>query len=108
MYACKMMHAYEMHVLLVIPPIYTQKAGVSLVVTPPKISHTSRHCVGWHAVVCYGAPEWYRIATSLPGRPHFGSKGAVVVLPLTCRLCAVSLRLVQKQSTDAPPFFAVG
>src|ERR1700733_2434170 len=18
------------------------------------------HCVGWHAVVCYGAPEWYR------------------------------------------------
>ena len=18
------------------------------------------HCVGWHAVVCYGAPEWFR------------------------------------------------
>jgi hypothetical protein len=25
---------------------------------PP--SHTGRHCVGWHAVVCYGVPEWFR------------------------------------------------
>jgi hypothetical protein len=40
--------------------VYTQKAGLSLVATPPKISHTGRHCVGWHVVVCYGAPEWFR------------------------------------------------
>jgi hypothetical protein len=26
--------------------VYTQKAGLSLVATPPKISHTGRHCVG--------------------------------------------------------------
>src|SRR5947199_3642713 len=31
-----------------------------LIFTPPKISHAGRHCVGWHAVVCYGAPEWFR------------------------------------------------
>jgi hypothetical protein len=36
--------------------MYTQKVGLPLVATPPKISHTGRHCVGWHAVVCYGAP----------------------------------------------------
>jgi len=37
--------------------MYTQKAGLSLAGLPPKISHTGRHCVGWHAVVCYGAPN---------------------------------------------------
>src|SRR2546423_5961008 len=28
--------------------VITQKAGLSLVATPPKISHTGRHWVGWH------------------------------------------------------------
>jgi hypothetical protein len=42
--------------------MYTQKAGLS-----PKVSHTGRHCVGWHAVVCYGAPEWSRIQRVLAG-----------------------------------------
>jgi hypothetical protein len=46
--------------LSVVPPMHTQKAGLSLVASPLKISHTGRHCVGWHAVVCYGAPEWFR------------------------------------------------
>jgi hypothetical protein len=32
-----------------------------LIFTPPKISHTGRHCVGCHAVVCYGVPEWFRV-----------------------------------------------
>src|SRR5271163_3200734 len=51
-------------------------AGVWLIgvrLKPP--SHTGRHCVGWHAVVCYGAPEWFRFrktpestACLLPGR----------------------------------------
>jgi hypothetical protein len=45
--------------------MYTQKAGLSLVATPPKISHAGRHCVRWHAVVCYGAPEWFRLVPHL-------------------------------------------
>jgi hypothetical protein len=40
-------------------PTYTQKAGLILG-GPPKRSHTGRHRVGWYAVVCYGAPEWFR------------------------------------------------
>jgi hypothetical protein len=41
-------------------------AGVWLIgvrLKPP--SHTGRHCVGWHAVVCYGAPEWFRLKLHL-------------------------------------------
>ena len=30
------------------------------------VSHRSAyHCVGWHAVVCYGGPEWFRMSPSL-------------------------------------------
>ena len=43
--------------------MYTQKAG--FIFTPPTISHVGRSCVGWHAVVCYGAPEWYRPETPI-------------------------------------------
>jgi hypothetical protein len=25
------------------------------------------HCVGWHAVVCYGAPEWFRSPLNISG-----------------------------------------
>ena len=32
------------------------------------------HCVGWHAVVCYGAPEWYRSANQASGRPPQASR----------------------------------
>jgi hypothetical protein len=36
-------------------------AGVWLIGVHLKpLSHTGRYCVGWHAVVCYGAPEWFR------------------------------------------------
>jgi hypothetical protein len=31
------------------------------------LSHTGRHCVGWHAVVCFGAPEWFGWDPSIEG-----------------------------------------
>src|SRR3954447_20077345 len=26
----------------------------------PSSHRPAYHCVGWHAVMCYGAPEWFR------------------------------------------------
>jgi hypothetical protein len=34
------------------------------------LSHTGRHCVGWHTVVCYGAPEWFRVVLAKEGLMH--------------------------------------
>ena len=27
------------------------------------LSQSAYHCVGWHAVVCYGVPEWFRVVS---------------------------------------------
>jgi hypothetical protein len=56
--------------------MYPESGGLSLVATPPKISRTGRHGVGWHAVMCYGAPEWFRSNSilSLLGVRFFGPK----------------------------------
>src|SRR5271154_4041333 len=76
MYACKRctpeMCAYKMYACKRCTPMrctsMSHPANVypesGLIFTPPKISHTGRHCVGWHAVVCYGAPEWLRHAST--------------------------------------------
>src|SRR5436305_10946072 len=37
-----------------------KSSGLSLVGWPPKISHFGRRGVGWHVVLCYGGPEWFR------------------------------------------------
>src|ERR1700722_3659433 len=67
------MHAYKMHACKRCTPMrctsMSHPANVypesGFIFIPPKISHTGRHCVGWHAVMCYGAPEWFR-ETVLP------------------------------------------
>jgi hypothetical protein len=51
---------------------------------PPKISHTGCHCVGWHAVVCYGAPEWFR------GWEQY--KGSTERTSILCSLSATTVR----------------
>src|SRR5271156_1615278 len=57
------MHAYKMYACKRCTSMSYPANDSGLIFTPPKISHTGRHCVGWHAVVCYGAPEWYRFIT---------------------------------------------
>jgi hypothetical protein len=63
-------------------------AGVWLIgvrLKPP--SHTGRHCVGWHAVMCYGAPEWFRqLAPELDvPKASLGREGGRVGLKRTPR-----------------------
>src|SRR4051794_13520113 len=53
-YAHKM-HVYEIHAHEI--SICRGRASHSL----RSPSHRpAYHCVGWHAVMCYGAPEWFR------------------------------------------------
>src|SRR5277367_1313547 len=53
------MHAYKIHAYKRYAPMrctpmrYTSMSHPANVFTPPNISHAGRHCVGWHAVVCY-------------------------------------------------------
>jgi hypothetical protein len=60
-------------------------AGVWLIgvrLKPP--SHTGRHCVGWHAVMCYGAPEWFRVFFVLLILYENGSSSKTKNLSLSC------------------------
>jgi hypothetical protein len=42
------------------PNVYLEGRAYLWRQTRPRISHTGCHWVGWHAVVCYGAPERFR------------------------------------------------
>jgi len=82
MHACEMhnckMHAYKIHdykrcklvrctlmryiPMRWIPVILIFRKFFDLSLTAPMVLlyRSAYHCVGWHAAVCYGAPEWFR------------------------------------------------
>jgi len=46
------------------------------------LSRSAYHRVGWHAVVCYGAPEWFRYSIMTAVTRHLGGALCAPIHPI--------------------------